>query len=370
MAPLSICFLGSERLFRKRLPPHIWVDIANHANGWSSLTSDGDALSYVLRQSSMEESIKSKERGLAQLRRLTLYMGWRSSCDYGIFQGATALEEVELIQSMTIPETLELHWASVKRLTLNDCKISQPPEDDDNISAFRTMSSLEELAWLKVYVARRAIPEDFGLIILPALHTLTIQAVDDFDDEGIRRPVTGIWPTFRMPSLTKLRFVEDIAREFEIFMLMIRDSACVIKKLQLEKYSYEFFVQAINEFDGLEELCLIDSLENSCKIITLLLCYDYNPASVNFLPCLRKLEFRDTSLEDGEIITTLMDIMRSRSSTTSTEMSRQQLSNAMLPLLSVKCVVGISASGYDSSIAELKRLGDELGIRVELIVKN
>ncbi|KAF9000235.1 hypothetical protein BDQ17DRAFT_1359894 [Cyathus striatus] len=333
-APLSVYISD----FPIDFPLKIFIDIVSHANRWVSFTAEGDLLDSIATCSQYGPIIKDliESRGLAQLRELTLMFSVTNRCPFYLFRSAIALEQVYFGVLNVLPDVSDsFPWTNVKGLKIQSCDLTS---EDRIISAFSALSSLEVLIWKGNYTMLGSLPQT--VVTLPALRSLTIQDPDDLEF-----PMDSIWPMFRIPSLMKIRLIDDILNIEPLFS-MIRLSGSAL------------FLTVVKELYNIEELSLID-LHESLDVLTMLV---WEPASVaepvRLLPSLRRLEFRrsahDVDCEDS--VTPAVD--------------NQQESAPLYSLVTLKWTIGNSAearSVYGSeSLAQLKSLGEELGIKVEV----
>ncbi|KAF9000204.1 hypothetical protein BDQ17DRAFT_682261 [Cyathus striatus] len=262
MRPLSISIQGDQHQFRTEYPWGICAEIGRHTDRWRSLVFNAGVLNYALGGS----ALFAKQQGLRQLHMLHIHTDGMEELSQrfqdDIFVDAAALEEVELRNILSLPPA---NWSGVRKLIMDECELSLA--DGDSFSAFRNMSSLEELTWRKSYINRGPIPlspQNLGEITLPLLHTLHIQPSRYFSNFLDWVPPVYIWSMLYVPSLTHIRITDNIpGLEFHSIMLMIQESGSIIKKLHLDRFSFSFFLTSVQELCDVEEFFLTKSMDNN-----------------------------------------------------------------------------------------------------------
>ncbi|KAF9004325.1 hypothetical protein BDQ17DRAFT_1424763 [Cyathus striatus] len=351
MAPLSISFLE----VRSVLAHGAYTDVADHANRWLSFTVTGELLSYMLASVARFSDLL-KRRGLAELRALTIK--YNSTSNYGdsellydIFQIATALEEVFLVRS---PPAIfiALPWTKVRILTIEECNITS---GHNVVSVFCAIPSLEVLKWKNNFTWQEEWIPRTQVTTHSSLHSLTVEE----SIHSHEHPRHKIWSSFHIPSLTELRILKHFNDSaFLPVLRAIQDSANTVKNLYVEFCSDNLLLNAVKQLPNIEELSLT-YIPNSTEILSELI-WKQNTTTENLLPYLRRLKIL---LRDDHFIYSMVEFMRSRSMAASTAKDGQPVS----PLEFVKCTVVVCREGYDpeSSLNQLKCLGEELGIKFE-----
>ncbi|KAF9000244.1 hypothetical protein BDQ17DRAFT_683862 [Cyathus striatus] len=282
------------------------------------------------------------------------------SCTYPDFQSATALEEIKLVKAAYLPVSSDLFpWSKIRKLTLDYCTLVR---EQEAITAFRALSSLEELTWRNISCAYFSRAHSQRVITLLSLHTLTLENWD-------RDP---IWHMIRMPSLTTIRFIRDSIAFLRQLVSMVQLSASNIKTVGLMYCSASFISNVVKEFSNAEELSVTYSVGETSKFLSRLI-WAPNPRSYidveNVLPSLQKLKLRNFSYEDACFMRSLKDVMRSRSVAFTAEDDPTDLPRATLPLLVVECRVEALGVEDECFTLYLKNLAEELGIEADIEVE-
>ncbi|KAF9004758.1 hypothetical protein BDQ17DRAFT_1408716 [Cyathus striatus] len=345
-------YSGNAPLTISILPHEAWIFstdildiIAKHAYRWYSFAIDADILEWAVLWTEMEALIQ--QHGLPRLRVLTVERN-NNYDEYGdspfsVFKYATALEEIHLYK-IVLPDDSEIPCSQVKKLTMSRCNSAS---EDSLRSLLHAMPLLEELGWIDKILEFDQPPSQ--PIQLPSVKSLTIH---EFDDEAEQ----DSWPKLCVPSLTCIEITQDI--DIHSFISMLQRSKCTIKRLHLIDSSLHFLAGISNELHDLEELSL--SLTVNSDILDSLV---WNMTQI--LPSLRKLEVRNGSRTKNGIIVSLMGkIMRSRSSASIVVKEQKMFP---IPLSFVKYSEG--KHEHDLAVTLLNSIGDELGIKVEVVTE-
>ncbi|KAF8991040.1 hypothetical protein BDQ17DRAFT_1433325 [Cyathus striatus] len=224
------------------------------------------------------------------------------------------------------------------------------------------MPLLENLLWNSNIIR---IDSESPAIILPLLHTLTVEKNEfietDSDDDDPPQ-----FPNLRVPNLTKLKIIGRI-REIRSLLSITHSSRCVLKCIELRDTSFSYIQQAIEGFSDIEELQLYD-IDGSHDIFLQKLIRNPtgNVETIQLLPSLQRLELRPRRPYTPNEISSMMDIMRSR--TFLPTFIVQEKNTSAVHLSHLKLTGKIYREIYDTAFIQLLNLGKELGIKVELDV--
>ncbi|KAF8978796.1 hypothetical protein BDQ17DRAFT_1550409 [Cyathus striatus] len=350
--------------------PVLLHQIMSQADRWGSLTITKWSMNGILSKPELMDLVK--QRGLAQLRKLTIdeysdstVLGEeRERQVFEFFSSATALEEVNFFGLFATSDTSKFPWAGVKKLQMMDCHL----DGDDNISIFGALSSLEELALGHNFIILDSIPQDL-VVPLPALHSLRVEEHPDLGQADFDDSIPQYWRLYHTPSLTNIHIINDIWQCFEYFSSMIR-TASSVKTLRLESCSATFFRQIVEQLPDVEELSLINMGDLNGAISQLIWDPENNETGTNLLPFLQKLVINHDPMhavtEDDGFALSLIDVIRSRTTVTAKKGEEQLSTPTASPLRFVKCYFVDPEEHCASSLAQLNSYGGESEIQVKV----
>ncbi|KAF9006747.1 hypothetical protein BDQ17DRAFT_305867 [Cyathus striatus] len=164
-----------------------------------------------------------------------------------------------------------------------------------------------------------------------------------------------------VPRLANIQITQPDKKDFHTLLSMAQISGCTIKQLQLCIGSTRAIFQLLSEFHTVEKLVLV-GVAASRDVLSGLV---WNSGRENLVPSLQQLQVQAGKEEwRVDIVRCLLDVMFSRSSVIN---RRDDLPS--VPLSFVKCMAEVSADlykGYDSVFDDLKHLGENLGIQVDI----
>ncbi|KAF9003238.1 hypothetical protein BDQ17DRAFT_489689 [Cyathus striatus] len=335
----------------------IFEAIAVHAPRWKSLTIEGLVIYCTLRMAAAWAHIDTKE-GLPQLRTLNIIGVQKSDFQY-VFQGAVALEEVSLTLSAP-PNSCYFPWTNDKRLAIENFEADPEFTGAFEIgSIFCEMPLLEKLKWKFNRHEFGSIPP---VIYFPALHILDIEDSTELYE---------LLPKLRVPSLARLRVVDDI-EDVNPLISMIKLSSCVITQLQLCLQSTTAMLQLFKELHALEELSLLRGAINHDVLGKLIWSYSRaDQENTNPSPSLKRLDLlgQQEYLEEIPMncLYCLSYIISSRSLVSiSNTITGRRVPPSTTPLF-VKFSMDAhkDSEEFDGMVCHLKRVGAESGTEIE-----
>ncbi|KAF8991045.1 hypothetical protein BDQ17DRAFT_1333079 [Cyathus striatus] len=223
------------------------------------------------------------------------------------------------------------------------------------------MPLLEELYWCNDFKTE----SDSRTITLHSLRTLIVEKYEYYYPEDYPELPTRTLPMVCTPKLTDLSITREI-QDFLQISSVVRCSGCVIKRLEVHEVSKNFSLQVVRTLCDVEELILFIEMGDKNEGEEIVQNLIWNPTAggsetMQILPSLRKIELHIPPVPTSNSVISLIDVMRSRSSSASESASTKYPTACVTPLSHVKVTWPLFYGNNNSAIFQL---GEELGINV------